>query len=238
MRDPVKGKSQAGRAREERAHATRRRIVGSATELFVAHGYAPTSVNAIARRAAVSPATIYQAFGTKQAVLERALDVVTAGDDAPISVLDRPWVDEARQEPDPRRRLDLVVRGVSTIAARAAPLMEVLRDAAAVEPEMRALVAERYRRRHESQSALVGLLAADRPLRSGLTHAVAADVFFALVGHDIYQLLVVGRGWTISAWQDWLVEAVERELFDDTAPNRGLLSSGPKVANAAPSKPD
>jgi len=215
MRDPVKGRSDAGRAREERARATRERIVASATASFREQSYARTSVEAIARRAQVSPATIYQAFGTKQAVLERALDVAVAGDDGPEAVLARPWVSEARREPDCRRRLELVVRGVTTIAARAAPLMEVLRDAAAIERDMGDIVVERYRRRYQSQSAMVDFVTANCPLRPGLTHTRAADIFYALVGHDMYQLLVEGRGWTISMWQDWLVQTLERELFDD-----------------------
>jgi len=214
MREPVKGKSDAGRAREDRARATRQRIVAAAIDLFIEGGYTATTVDAIAHRAGVSAATIYQAFGTKQAVLERAIDVTLAGDDAPIAVLERAWVNEARQEPDPGRRLDLIVRGASTIAARVAPLREVLRDAAAVEPGLRALIAEDHRRRHQSQTALVELLADNHRLRSPLTPENAADVFFALVSSETYQLLVLRRGWTTSEWQDWLVDTIERELFD------------------------
>lgn len=217
----------AGRAREARARATRHRIVTAATELFVERGYTATTVDAIARRAGVSPATIYQAFGTKQAVLERALDVVVAGDDAPLAILERSWVHEATSEADPRHQLELIVRGVTTIAARAAPLMEVLRDAAAVEPEMRAVLDDRYRRRYESQAAMVELIAVGRPLRAGLTPARAADIFFVLVGHDMYQLFVLRRGWTVTAWREWLVECVERELFGAAAPPRSTGRPSP-----------
>ena len=215
MKEPVKGRSEAGRAREYRARATRQRVVDAAIQLFVEQGYVATTVTALAARAGVSPATIYQAFGTKQAVLERALDVVIAGDDAPVPVLERAWMREASSETDPRRRLVLVVRGVTAIAARASPLMEVLRDAAAVEPEMRSVMVERHRRRYESQEVMVKALATGRPLRAGMTPSRAADIVFALVGHDLYRLLVLERGWTLAAWQRWVVDNLERELFDD-----------------------
>src|SRR3984893_680815 len=115
MREPVKGRSEAGRAREHKARETRQRIVAAAIELFLDVGYAAATVDAIAHHAGVSAGTIYQAFGTKQAVLERAIDVTLAGDDEPIAVLERSWVTEAKQEPDPRRRLELIVRGASAI---------------------------------------------------------------------------------------------------------------------------
>lgn len=213
MREPVKGRSEAGRARQARALLTRRRITEAATELFVDEGYVTTTVVGIAERAGVSPATIYQAFGTKQAILERALDVVIAGDDSPVAVLDRQWVRNATGEGDPRRRLELIVRGVTAIAARAAPLMEVLRDAAAVEPGLRVVLDERHRRRYESQRVMVDALIGGRSLRPPLTPRRAADIFFALVGHDMYRLLVRQRGWSISAWQRWVVEGLERDLF-------------------------
>jgi AcrR family transcriptional regulator len=43
-----------------------------------------TTIEAIGRKAAVAPATVYQAFGTKQAILARILDQTIAGD-APAS---------------------------------------------------------------------------------------------------------------------------------------------------------
>ena len=39
-----------------------------------------TTIEAVAREAAVAPATVYQAFGTKQTVLARVLSQAIAGD--------------------------------------------------------------------------------------------------------------------------------------------------------------
>ena len=76
MREPVKGKTEAGRRREERARHKRQRVADAALWLFLERGYMETTIEAIARKAAVAPATVYQAFGTKQAILARILDQV------------------------------------------------------------------------------------------------------------------------------------------------------------------
>jgi AcrR family transcriptional regulator len=128
--EPVKGKTDAGRRREERARQRREHVVEAATQLFLEHGYVATTIEAIARAAAVAPATVYQAFGTKQAILARILDVTIAGDADPAALLDRDWVRQAARHPDPRQRLALVVRHASQVAARTAPVKEVMRAAA------------------------------------------------------------------------------------------------------------
>ena len=71
------------------------RVVGAALRLFLERGYAGTTVEAIAAEAHVAPATVYQAFGTKQAILARVLDQAIAGDAEPAGLLDRDWVKQA-----------------------------------------------------------------------------------------------------------------------------------------------
>jgi AcrR family transcriptional regulator len=215
VREPVKGVSPAGRRREERARATRDRISDAAVRLFLQHGYVGTTVTAIAREAGVAPATVYQAFGTKYAVLARALDAAIAGDAEPVEVLNRDWVRQARHEPDPRRRLALVVRRTSEVAARTAPLKRVMRDAAATDPEVRDLIDEDARRRHDTHEALVDLVIEAGPLRSGLRRSDAVATYFALVNSDTYELLVGQLGWSVDHWQRWLADLLGRELLGE-----------------------
>src|SRR5260370_21484086 len=111
MRQPVKGTTEAGRRRESNARETRRRIIEAGLRLFLENGYVNTTVQGIAQAAGVAPATIYQAFGTKHAVLAAALDVTVAGDDAPLAVLDQHWVTVARRERNRGRQLRLIVEG-------------------------------------------------------------------------------------------------------------------------------
>lgn len=214
MRAPVKGRTDAGRRRESRARQTRRVIIEAGLRLFLDRGYAATTVQAIAQAAGVAPATIYQAFGTKQAILAAALDVTIAGDDMPLPILGRDWVADARSELDPRRQLHLIVEGACQIAARTAPLKAVLRDAAATDVTARELIGQDHDRRHRTQEGLVDLLIERRPLRPGIDRRRAVDTFFALVNSSTHELLVIQRGWTTTQWQEWIVELVERDLFE------------------------
>ena len=213
MRQPVKGTTEAGRRRESRARETRRRILEAAVRLFIERGYVSTTVQAIADEAAVAAATIYQAYGTKQAILASALDVMIAGDDTPLALLQRGWVADAAGEQDVHRQLRLIVEGAAQVAARTAPLKAVMRDAAATDPAARELIRQDHERRHSTQEGLVDLLIDRRPLRAGIDRARAVDTFFALVNSNTHDLLVTQRGWTMPQWHDWLIDLIEHELF-------------------------
>ena len=213
MREPVKGKTEAGRRREEHARHRRQRVVDAALGLFLEHGYTATTIEAIARKAAVAPATVYQAFGTKQAILARILDQTIAGDGGPAALLDRDWVKQASRHPDPRQRLALVIRHTSQVAARTAPIKDVMRDAAAADPAVRQLIRDDDQRRYITQQALVDLVIGKDSLRPGCDRDHAAATFFALVNSHSYQLLATHLGWSPADWQQWLTTVLDRELF-------------------------
>ena len=78
--------------RAARARETRQRMVDAARRLFVERGYLPTTMSAIAQVAGVAIQTLYLSFGSKAGGLAATLDTTNAGDDAPVPVLDRPWV--------------------------------------------------------------------------------------------------------------------------------------------------
>jgi len=78
--------------RQKKARQTRRRILAAAAELFTRHGYTVTTIQQIAEQADVAWQTVYSVFGTKAAVLSAVFDVAVAGDDEPIPVAERPFV--------------------------------------------------------------------------------------------------------------------------------------------------
>ena len=142
MANEVNTRSEAGRRsyrsprRAEQARATRRAIREAATRLFLEHGYAATRITQIASAAEVAPETVYATFKNKRALLKEAIDVAIAGDDDPVPVADRPWLDDVRAEPDPRRRTRMLSEDGFTRAVRVAPILEVLRSAAASDPDL------------------------------------------------------------------------------------------------------
>ena len=192
----------AGRRRREHARMTRQRILDAATRLFSERGYARTTVESIADHASVAPATVYQVFGNKQSILAAAVAAATAAAEVDGSVLDASLIRQARDESDVESRLSLIVAHVADIEARAAPIREVLRDAASMEPELTALIAGDHNRRRATGEALAGiLLGADAD--DSHTRDVA-DTWFALVNGDTYRLLVGHLGWTGGQWREWL----------------------------------
>ena len=213
MSEPVKPPRQRSSAQREKSRATRRRIREAAERLFIGHGYLATTIEAIAAEAAVAVQTVSFVFGTKRALLAEVLDVATAGDEAPVPILERPWVDEARRETDPRRAVRLIAHHGCRIVARLAPVYEVVHGAAASDPDIAALLQRDKQRRLDNQVELVRMLDDKGALAPGRDVRWAADVLFALLSHEMHQLLVVDRGWSLDAWAHWLADALIAQLL-------------------------
>src|SRR3712207_234886 len=125
-----------GGRRSEQTRATRRRIVDAAAALFVENGYGTTTLEQVAARAGVAVQTVYFHFGNKRTVLKEAVDVAAVGDDEPVALLERPWMQRIREERDPHRVIELWTESGRDILRRIGPIMAVVRDAAATDAEM------------------------------------------------------------------------------------------------------
>ena len=199
--------------RREQARTTRRALLDAARELFIEGGYVATTIDAIAARAQVSPETVYATFRNKRSLLSEVIDVSIAGDDAPVPILERAWVREMRDELDPRRRLQILARNGRLILERTAPIYEVLRGAAAADPEIASLWELHKAHRFTGQSELLRILAARGSLREGLTVRMAADVLFAIGSPETYRLLVVDRGWSGDRFERWYAATLAQLLL-------------------------
>jgi len=200
--------------RAEQARATRRRIIECARQLFLEQGYAATTFDQVAAAAGVAVQTVYFHFGNKRTVLKEVMDVAAVGDDEPVPLLDRSWLQAVRDEPDPRCALEIWLETSRVIFGRVARLLSVVRDAAGADPEM----AEQWRvneeQRYIAHRSLAELLAAkEDALRQGLTVDEAADVVFVLLSPEVYLLLTVVRGWPPARWQDWAADTIARAIL-------------------------
>ena len=200
--------------RREQASATRRAILDAARVLFIERGYAGASIEAIAERASVSPATVYGVFGNKRSILATLVDVSIAGDDAPVAIVDRPWVAELRAEPDLRRRIRMLARNGRRILERRSPIDSVLDAAAATDREIASLWQRVREERHAGQRRMLELVRGDARLRRGVTLDRAADTFYAVASPESYRLLVEDRGWSPDRFERWIADALERLVFD------------------------
>lgn len=214
MSKPVKPRrSYDSPRRRQQALATRRAVLDAARELFVERGYVATTIDAIAARAAVSPETVYATFKNKRSLLSALLDVAMAGDDAPVPILERPWVKQLRDEADRPRRLRVLARNGRLILERTAPIYEVLRSAAAADPEIASLWDLNKAQRFTGQRELLRILTERAPLRHGLPAATAADILFAIGSPETYRLLVVDRGWSADRFERWYADTLARLLL-------------------------
>jgi AcrR family transcriptional regulator len=199
--------------RTEQARATRRAVLDAARALFVERGDAAATIEAVAERAEVSPETVYSAFGSKRAVLSDLIDVTIAADDAPVPILERPWVDAMRKEHDPRRRLRILARNGRLMLDRWADVAAVLASAAAADPKIAELWERNKEQRLTGQRALLRMATEGTNLREGLSREAAADVLFAVGSPEVYRMLVVDRAWSPARFERWYADTLERLLL-------------------------
>jgi AcrR family transcriptional regulator len=104
--------------------------LNAARDLFLAQGYGATTIEQIAQRSGVSKPTVFSAVGNKQKLLATVRDRAIAGDDQPIPIARRPATDRIKDEPDQRRTIQLLVRHLTSVAQRYAPISDMLHGAA------------------------------------------------------------------------------------------------------------
>jgi AcrR family transcriptional regulator len=222
MPEAVKPRRYESALRREQAAATRTRIVRAAAELFAAQGYTQTSIEQIAARAGVARPTVYTAFTGKPALLKQAVDLLLAGDDAPIPVRDRPWFQELLHQRDPRILLEVEARNDRMINERVAPLLEAVRNASATDNDIAKLCATINQQRHTGARIVTEALAAIGPLRDNLDLDAATDVLWLLKDPALYTALVADRSWPAERYQAWLAHTMQATLLPPraTRPNR------------------
>src|SRR6516165_9187519 len=83
------------RVRQRQVEDTQRRIIVAARSLFASHGYAATTLEAIAEVADVSPKTLGAVFGSKRALLAELINPNA------FSTQVQQLLDELRATPEP-----------------------------------------------------------------------------------------------------------------------------------------
>lgn len=208
MNEPTAG------VRAARTTANRLRMLAAARELFVERGYAATTMKAIAERAGMAVQTLYFTFANKRAILVELLDTEIAGDSEPVSTMERPWFTQALAAA-PREQIQRQVAAAADILARVAPLLEVVRSAAATDSELAEIWRTNVEQRLTVQQRLAAELAAKTPLRQGVSVDRAADIALALTAPETYRLLVGERGWSSRDWQRWVTDTLTAQLLAD-----------------------
>lgn len=199
--------------RRQQAATTRREILEAAQRLFERDGYAATTMAAIAAEADVALKTVYVAFETKSGVLRALWHLVLRGDEEDVPVAERRWYRELLEEPDPERQLRLNARNSRVGKLRIGNVIEVIRAAAPIDPEIAALWDRIQTEYHANQRAIVQSVHEKGALAASLDVDRATDILWTLNNPTVWQLLVGRRGWTPDQYEEWCADTACSQLL-------------------------
>lgn len=189
--------------RQAQAAATRRDILDAAQRLFEANGYPATTMAEIAKEAGVALKTVYLAFQTKSGLLRTLWNLLLRGDETDRPVAERDWYRAVLDEQDPRRQLRLNAHNSATGKQQISATLEVIRTAAAADPDVATLWQRIQRDYHANQRAIVERLHERGHLRPQLDVQQATDILWTINHPNTWQLLVVDRSWTPEQYERW-----------------------------------
>jgi AcrR family transcriptional regulator len=197
--------------RRRQAQSNRERVLAAARELFLSAGYAATSLAGIAEAADVSVETVYKAFGGKAGLVRAIYEQSLAGSGA-VSAEQRS--DEMQlRESDPHMIIEHWGRLTREVAPLVAPVLLLIRDAAASDPEMARLYAEADDARHARMADNARRLHAIGGLRPGMSVEETTDVLWTYTSTELFELLAVRRGWSPERFGTFVANGVRAALL-------------------------
>jgi AcrR family transcriptional regulator len=197
--------------RRAQARRTREAILDIAQRRFLSDGYAATTVAAIARESGVSVESIYKGFGGKAGLVKGLYERGLQGR-GPVPATQRSdQMKEAATDPLG------ILRHWGTFAAEVAstltPILLLVRAAAATDPDMAAFLDHTDDQRLERMRQNAGFLAARGYLRDGVTVDEAADVLWTASSYELYEVLVLKRGWSPERFSRFVAEMMAAALL-------------------------
>jgi AcrR family transcriptional regulator len=208
--DPVKRPYDSSKRRQAAAR-TRQAILDAALELFTGSGYAATPMTAIAQRAGVALDTVYASVGRKPELARLLIETAISGRSDAVPAEERDYVQAIRAAADAETKIAVYAAAMRGIAGRLAPVLSIIAQAAPAEPELAALWQQIADRRAANMRRFAVDLAAVAPLR--VAPDDAADIIWATNAPELYQLLVVQRGWSPERYERFLADAWRRLLL-------------------------
>jgi TetR/AcrR family transcriptional regulator of autoinduction and epiphytic fitness len=216
--------------REAQARETRRSVLDAAYELFVATGYAATTIQAIAERGGVAVQTVYAAFGSKRELLRQLIEQTIVGDadddaatdddadDDQVPITERPAAQTIAAEPDPRRRAELDAAISRSITERIAPIVRVAAEASASDPELAEMMEAVKAARRQEMTTAARILAG--PDRQPTDPEHGAATLYVLYSPQVADMLIGDYGWSPDRYEKWLARMILQAVIGDTSPGQ------------------
>jgi AcrR family transcriptional regulator len=200
--------------RREQAAATRLEILDSAQRLFERDGYAVTTMAAIATEARVALKTVYIAFETKSGLLRALWNLRLRGGQEDVPVGEQQWYRAVLEESNSERQLRMNAHNSAQGKTRIGGLLEVIRNAAPIDPDIATLWSRIQTEYHANQRAIVESINDKRALNPALNEERAADILWMLNHPNTWQLLARERGWTAEEYEQWTGDLACAQLLD------------------------
>ncbi|MET3719272.1 MULTISPECIES: TetR/AcrR family transcriptional regulator [unclassified Arthrobacter] len=200
--------------RQESAEEARKEVLAKSRELFLAEGYGRTTIAAIARAAGVSKESVYKGFGGKPGLVRAIYEqsILGAGGSPAEERSDR----AQSTVTDPHELMEQFGRFITEVSPIGSPVFLLIRDAAASgDPDMASLLRDvddaRYRRmlHNARQVRSRGFL------RTDLTEEEVADVMFTCTSAELYENLILKRGWSAERYGGFMARTLAANLLPD-----------------------
>ncbi len=201
------------RLRAEQAAQTRLRILEAAGALFADRGYAAVTVDAVAESAGVATDTVYAIFGNKRGVLSALVDLRVTGSPEGSDVLTGETPRALHQLTDQRQMVAGFAADIAERVERVRPIDDVLRSAAAIDPDIADLRARMQENRFTKIGVFTERLAALGPLREDVDADEAATTTWMLTSPEVNRMLRDVRGWSSQRYSAWLSATLLRLLL-------------------------
>lgn len=197
--------------RQNAAERRRRVVLEAAGRGFLRDGYAATTMASIAAEAGVSVEMVYKAFGSKPGLVRALWDTGLAGE-GPVHAEVRS--DEVSStEADPALIIASWAKLSTEVAPRVAPVLLLVRAAAATDPEMQLLKDELDVQRLARMAHNAETLARGGHLRAGVSTRRARDVLLTYSAPEIYELLVLRQGWSLDDFAQFIRQGITAALL-------------------------
>ena len=122
-----------------------------------------------------------------------------------------------RAKPDPRRKLSLYGEFVADVSPRHVPIQLLVRAAAATDPE--AVVWDQLpAERMEGMTLFARALHREGHLRPDVSAEEAGDMLWTCNSPEVYELLVLQRGWTPERYGRWVADTLIAGLIAGLLP--------------------
>ena len=198
-------------SRTAQAETTRRAILDAAHRLFLANGYAGTSIRAIAEAAQVSDQTVYTAFGDKPSLLVAVGMRVVSGELAGGDVDGPDPAAELLAATDQEARVALAaVWARRTWEQGMLQFESMLLDAAGTDPRAAEIAETMWKRKYDENKRLFALAFPPDQLPAGDDFDESYDLFFAIDNAAFVRTLVDDCGWSWDTFELWLAAILSR----------------------------